>query len=196
MREAIELIRALLRGEQIYFHGEIVQFYNGRLSFQPPRAEIPVYVATNGPLGKRMAGALADAVIMEACGSVEEVGALEPKSQGAYKVGREPQQVKLIARLNACVTTEGRDARDTLRPSVARLLGRRSLKLATANAQGLTLPDDAVAAVGDAPYAEGVKPYLPLLPLVTDRHVDAFTLGGSVDEIITHALALRRAGID
>jgi 5,10-methylenetetrahydromethanopterin reductase len=76
------------------------------------------------------------------------------------------------------------------------LLGRRSLKLATAKAQGLTLPDDAVAAIGDAPYAEGVKPYLPLLPLVTDRHVDAFTLGGSVDEVITHALALRRAGID
>jgi len=197
MREAIELIRALLRGEQIDFHGEIVQFYNGRLSFRPRRAEIPVYVATNGPLGKRMAGALADAVIVEACGSVEEVGALRAEvAQGARKIGREPQQVKLIARLNACVSTKGGGARDSLRPSVARLLGRRSLKLATAKAQGLTLPDDAVAAIGHAPYAEGVKPYLPLLPLITDRHVDAFTLGGSVDEIITHALALRRAGID
>lgn len=197
MREMIEVIRALLRGEQVDFHGEVVAFHNGHLSFKPRRADIPIYVASNGPLGQRMAGALADAVIMEACGSVEEVSALRAEAaRGAEKAGRDPRQVKLIARLNACVTADGREARDTLRPGVARLLGRRSLKLATAEAQGLTLPDEAVASIGDAPYAAGVKPYLPLLPLVTDRHVDAFTLGGSVEDIIAHATALRRAGID
>jgi len=197
MREAIELIRALLRGEQVDFHGEVVHFHDGHLSFKPRRAEIPIYVASNGPLGQRMAGALADAVIMEACGSAEEARALRAEVvRGAQKSGRDPRQVKLIARLNACVAADGRVARDTLRPGVARLLGRRSLKLATAEAQGLTLPEDAVASIGDVPYAEGVKPYLPLLPLITDRHVDAFTLGGTVEDIVTHAAALRRAGID
>jgi 5,10-methylenetetrahydromethanopterin reductase len=196
MREMIEVIRALLRGEQVDFHGEVVEFHNGHLGFKPRRAAIPVYVASNGPLGQRMAGALADAVIMEACGSVEEAKALRAEvARGAEKAGRDPRQVKLIARLNACVTADGRTARDTLRPGVARLLGRRSLKLATAEVQGLTLPDEAVASIGDAPYADGVKPYLPLLPLVTDRHVDAFTLGGAVEDIIAHAAALRRAGI-
>jgi 5,10-methylenetetrahydromethanopterin reductase len=197
MREAIELIRALLRGEEVDFHGEVVRFNNGRLSFKPGRADIPIYVASNGPLGQRMAGALADAVIMEACGSVAEVGALRAEvARGAEKAGRDPRQVKLIARLNACVTADGRAARDTLRPGVARLLGRRSLKLATAEAEGLMLPDDAIASIGDAPYAAGVKPYLPLLPLVSDRHVDAFTLGGTVEQIAARVAALRRAGID
>ena len=197
MREAIELIRALLRGEEVDFRGEVVEFHNGHLSFKPQRADIPMYVASNGPLGQRMAGALANAVIMEACSSVAEVEALRAEvARGAEKAGRDPGEVKLIARLNACVTADGRSSRDTLRPGVARLLGRRSLKLATAETQGLMLPDDAVASIGDAPYAEGVKPYLPLLPLVTDRHVDAFTLGGSVEDIIAHALSLRRAGID
>jgi 5,10-methylenetetrahydromethanopterin reductase len=197
MREAIEVIRSLLRGEEVDFHGEVIHFNKGHLSFKPGRAEIPIYVASNGPLGQRMAGALADALIMEACGSVEEAGALRAEvKRGAEKAGRDPRHVKLITRLNACVIPDGRVARDTLRPSVARLLGRRSLKLATAEVQGLTLPADAVASIGDAPYAEGVKPYLPLLPLVTDRHVDAFTLGGTVDDIVAHAVALRRAGID
>jgi 5,10-methylenetetrahydromethanopterin reductase len=41
-----------------------------------------------------------------------------------------------------------------------------------------------------------VAPYLPLLPLVTDRHVDAFTLAGTVDEVAEHASALREAGAD
>jgi len=108
MREAIELIRALLRGEEVDFHGEVVRFRNGHLSFKPAREDIPVYVASNGPLGQRMAGALADAVIMEACGSVAEVRALRAEvARGAEKAERDPRQVKLIARLNACVTAEG-----------------------------------------------------------------------------------------
>jgi 5,10-methylenetetrahydromethanopterin reductase len=196
MREMIELIRRLLRGEQVDFQGEVISFRDGHLSFKPARADIPVYVASNGPLGQRMAGAVADAIIMEACGSVEEVRALCAEVvRGAEKAGRDAADVTLIARLNACVAADGRAARDILRPGVARLLGRGSLKLATAQREGLTLPAEAVAKVGDAPYAEGVKPYLPLLPLVTDRHVDAFTLAGSVDEIVAHAVALRRAGI-
>jgi 5,10-methylenetetrahydromethanopterin reductase len=196
MREAIHVIRALLRGEEVQFEGEVISFRNGHLSFKPLRPGIPVYVASNGPLGQRLAGSIADAVIMEACGSVEEAFALKTEvARGAQNAGRDPGATELIARLNACVSGSGRVARDTVRPSVARLLGRRSLKLATADAQGLALPDEAVASIGDAPYAEGVKPYLPLLPLVTDRHVDAFTLAGTAEEIVSHALALRRAGI-
>jgi 5,10-methylenetetrahydromethanopterin reductase len=197
MREMIELVRALLGGGRVDFDGEVISFRDGRLSFKPVRANIPIYVASNGPLGQRMAGSLADAVIMEACGSVDEARALRAEVlRGVERAGRGPNEVKLIARLNACVAVDGRTARDTLRPHVARLLGRGSLKLATTEQQALTLPATAVAGIGDAPYADGVKPYLPLLPLVTDRHVDAFTLGGTVEDIVAHAVALRGAGID
>ena len=197
IRESIALIRRLLAGEHVDVQGEVIAFKDGHLSFKPVRADIPVYVASNGKLGQRAAGAVAEAAIMEACGSVDETRAFRAEVEhGARQAGRDPASVKLIARLNACVARDGRLARDAVRPSVARLLGRRSLSLATAAAQGLTLPDDAVASVGPAPYHEGVKPYLKLLPLVTDRHVDAFTLAGSADEIVHHILALRRAGID
>jgi 5,10-methylenetetrahydromethanopterin reductase len=79
---------------------------------------------------------------------------------------------------------------------VARLLGRRSLKLATAEAQGLALSEEAIATIGPAPYQAGVKPYIHLLPLITDRHVDAFTLAGTAGEIAAHILELKAAGID
>jgi 5,10-methylenetetrahydromethanopterin reductase len=197
IREAIELIKALLRGEQVDYHGEIIHFTNGRLSFTPVRADIAVYVASNGPLGQRTAGAVADGVIMEACASVAEVKALRAEiDRGAKQAGRDPRSVKVIVRLNTCIAADGRAARDALRPTVARLLGAGRLKLATAEAQGLTLPADAMALVAGAHYAEGVKPYLPLLPLITDRHVDAFMLAGTVDEVAEHVIALRRAGAD
>ena len=197
IRESVALIRELLKGGPVDFHGEVIHFNHGSLNFKPVRVDIPVYVASNGPLGQRAAGATADAAIMEACGSVEEVKALRAEvERGALKAGRKPRTVKLVARLNGCVARDGRAARDAVRPTVARLLGRGSLKLATAEVQGLKLPAAAVASVGPAPYNEGVKPYLKLLPLVSDRHVDAFALAGTADEIVAHIVALRQAGID
>lgn len=197
IRESIALIRALLRGEQVNGQGELISFYDGHLSFKPIRSEIPVHVASNGPLGQRAAGAVADGAIMEACGSVSEVEAFRVEvARGAQSAGRDPSGVRLTARLNACIATDGGKARNAVRPTVARLLGRRSLKLATAAAQGLTLPPDATAPMAGARYADGVKPYLPLLPLVTDRHVDAFALAGTKAEVTARIIALRRAGID
>lgn len=197
LRESIALIRALLRGEQVDVQGEVISFHDGHLSFTPVRAEIPVVIASNGPLGQRTGGAVADGVIMEACGSVAEVLALGTEvERGARSAGRDPRSVRLTARLNACIAADGKRARDVVRPAVARYLGRGSLKLATAAAQGLTLPPEATAPMANAAYALGVQPYLPLLPLITDRHVDALTLAGTKDEVTAHIVELRNAGID
>ncbi len=138
MREAIHVIRALLKGDAVDFHGDVVGFNNGKLSFKPVRAEIPVYVASNGPLGQRMTGGVADGAIMEGCGNVEEVKAFR------------------------AVLAEG-----------AKRKGFANVR-----------------------YADGAAPYAPLLPLVTDRHVDAFTLAGTADEVADHMSELRRAGVD
>jgi 5,10-methylenetetrahydromethanopterin reductase len=197
IREAIELIRALLRGESVDYHGEVIAFDRGRLSFTPPRADIPIYVASNGSLGQRVAAGLADAVIMEACASTAEVRAFrDAVAVSVRKAGRDPQSLRIAARLNTCLAANGRAARDAVRPTVARYLGAGRLRSRTAAAEALTLSAEAVAAVGGTAYAAGVAPYLPLLPLITDRHVDAFTLAGTVDEAVEHAIALREAGAD
>ena len=56
--------------------------------------------------------------------------------RGAVKAAQDPKSVRLIARLNACVAADGRAARDVVRPSAARLLGRRSLRIAEAEGPG------------------------------------------------------------
>ena len=51
------------------------------------------------------------------------------------------------------------------------------------------------AKVAGVPYAAGAEPYRPLLPLITDRVVDALTLAGTADEVAERLVALGRAGI-
>lgn len=197
IQEAIRLIRPLLRAEEVDFQGQIIKFNNGRLSFKPSRPDISVYVASNGPLGQRSAGAVADGALMEGCASVAEAQAFRAQvERGAREAGREPGAVKIIARLNLCIDDDPLKARDTLRPTVARYLGARRLKMATLEEQGLALPEEALKAVEGAHYASGFTPYLSLLPSITDRHVDAFTLAGSVDEVTQHVVELRRGGVD
>jgi 5,10-methylenetetrahydromethanopterin reductase len=196
IREAIVLVRRLLAGDEVDVAGEVVRFDHGRLDFKPARASIPIYVASNGPLGQRTAGALADGAIMEGCANVPEAQALGAAvAAGLAEAGRALGAVQLVARLNACIGPDGKGARDVLRPRVARTLGAGRLKFATLAAQGLALPDSARASVANVPYAAGFTPYLPLLPLITDRVVDAVTLAGTVDEVTEHVVALGRAGI-
>ena len=128
--EAIELISRLLRGETVDFRGDVIAFDHGRLSFPPIRPEIPIYVASNGPLGQRMAAELADGVIMEACASAAEIRAFRAAVESAArKAGRDPQAIRIIPRLNTCIAADGRAARDAVRPTVARYLGAGALAI-------------------------------------------------------------------
>jgi 5,10-methylenetetrahydromethanopterin reductase len=189
-------VRRLLAGETVDLRGEVVRFHAGRLDFAPARASVPIYVASNGPLGQRAAGIVADGAIMEGCGTPGEARALAMEVQrGAVEAGRDPASVELVARLNACIAADGRAARDVLRPRVARTLGAGRLRFAMLEAEGLALPAEALARVAGVPYGAGLEPYRPLAPLVTDRHVDALALAGTVEEVTKHVVALGRAGI-
>jgi len=197
IREMIEVVRALLKGDSLDFHGDVVALHNGKLSFKPLGAEIPIYVASNGPLGQRVTGGIADGAIMEGCGNVEEVKAFRAiLAEGARRKGRDPAAVKVLLRLNACVSPDGRKARDGVRLGVARMLAAGRLKFMTADKQGLTLTPEQIAPFAGVRYAEGAAPYIPLLPAITDRHVDAFTLAGSPDQVVQHMMDLRAAGAD
>src|SRR5215468_7657222 len=197
IREMIEVVRALVRGEGVDFHGEVIEFRQGHLSFVPIRSAVPIYVASNGPLGQRVAGAIADGAITEACASVYEAEAFSAEvTAGASRVGRDPSSVKKVARLNACIAPDGSVARAAVRPLVARYLGAGRLRSKTVKEQGLELPAEALQSVAGSPYSGGVTPYLSLLPLITDRHVNALTLAGTIEEITEHVVLLCRAGID
>src|SRR5215471_14386332 len=124
IHETVEVIRALLRGGSVDFQGQVINLDQGRLSFTPHRSAIPIYVASNGPLGQRVAGTIADGAIMEACASVEEARAFSDEvTASASQAGRDPKSVEKIARLNTCVAENGHAARAVVRPLVARYLG-------------------------------------------------------------------------
>lgn len=64
LRETVAVIRGLLRGERVSLHGKVVTLDGGRLAFAPPNADIPVYFATHGAQVTRLAGEVADGILI------------------------------------------------------------------------------------------------------------------------------------
>src|SRR6266516_7110909 len=49
-REYVEIIRMILRGERLVYHGEFFNLERGfKLRFKPLRADLPIYIAAMGP---------------------------------------------------------------------------------------------------------------------------------------------------
>ena len=63
LREAAELMRRLWRGEKISLDGEVVRFKDGALDWKPTEIP-PLYIASRGPQILKLAGAVADGVLI------------------------------------------------------------------------------------------------------------------------------------
>ena len=193
IREAIELIRALASGDEVNYDGEIIKFSAGRLSFKPARATLPVWVASNGPLGQRMGAETSDAVMMESCGNRIEAEAFRRHVDKAAGPGR---HVQCIVRLNLSISDDRAAALEALRLRTARSIGSGRTNFYTMAAQGLELPEQARAKVADIPYNAGAAPFAVIKDAVTDDMVRAVALAGTPQDIHDQLCTLFDAGMD
>jgi 5,10-methylenetetrahydromethanopterin reductase len=70
LRECVDVVKRLLKGEQVTHEGKVVQLRGGKLAFKPLRSEIPIYFATQGAQVSKLAGQVADGVLL--ANTVEE----------------------------------------------------------------------------------------------------------------------------
>ena len=98
VREAVELIRRLLRGERAAYHGKIFHATEAaHLQWPPPRADIPLMIGTWGAQMCRMAGAIADEVKAGSLWSAAYGRHMwEHIAAGARAAGRAPSAVRLV----------------------------------------------------------------------------------------------------
>lgn len=62
LRECVEIVRRLLAGERLGFHGECFDLENVRLTWAPAARGVPILLGVKGPKALRLAGEIADGV--------------------------------------------------------------------------------------------------------------------------------------
>jgi 5,10-methylenetetrahydromethanopterin reductase len=107
MREATAIIRGLLAGEEVTVVGERFVYASARLEATPVQARIPIFFAAMGPQMLRLAGAVADGVLLNVGASVEYVQwAVGQVHAGAEVAGRDPAELTIAAWLTVYVTDD------------------------------------------------------------------------------------------
>jgi 5,10-methylenetetrahydromethanopterin reductase len=196
IQEAVELIRRLLGGETVVYKGREIQLDEGRLDFTPPRTRVPVYVASQRPMGCRVAGRLADGAIMQGCVAEPLLRFFRETVAGAAReAGRDPATIDLVARINVCVTDDRHRARDVMRPAIVRSLAAQRPDFFTFARAGLTVPPALGDRVLALPYTHDPIPLRALAPAVPDAFVDAVTLAGPPGDVAAGVTRLARGGI-
>jgi 5,10-methylenetetrahydromethanopterin reductase len=196
MRETIAVGRQLWRGDTVDYHGEVITLAHGRLDFRPVRPHVPVYIASNGPMGLALAGEIAEGAVMQspvAPALVEWF--LHQVRRGAQRAGRDPAAIDVVARLNLCIDEDAHRAKDVMRPTIARTLIAQQPHFRTFVTAGLALPPRLQDMITALEYTHDAALLAPVAALVPDTFVDAVTLAGTVEDVATTVVRLVQQGV-
>jgi len=119
IREAVEVIRKLLAGESVDYHGKVIQLNERKLDFLPPQG-IKVMIATGyGHRVQELAGEIGDAAMLANYATPQTMQpGLGRVELGAKKAGRTLKDLRLISRLDVAVHESGEVARTAVAPII------------------------------------------------------------------------------
>jgi len=191
LEKAIGLIRALLAGETVTRDDGAFPVAGARL-VRPPDRRVAVVVAASGPKTLRMAGRVADGVLVQvgvhpACVRL----ALDDIAAGAREAGRDPAEIDISLMVYGSIRDDPERARAESRHFAAWIPQTVPRYCPAAG-----IPDADVARVREAYGGGELMKADAAASTVTDQMIDAFTLAGTPAECRDRIAALTEIGID
>ncbi len=112
LREYTEIINMIVRGEKVFYDGEIFKLQRGfRLLFQPVRPHIPIAIASISPKSMEQVGEIADAWMPIFWPKSKFQEGKEIVRRGARKAGRPDDAVECWASITMVVNPNVEEAR-------------------------------------------------------------------------------------
>ena len=123
VRETVEVIRLALSGATTNFQGSLFRVGGFRLAMDSPKRKIPIYIAALGPEMLRLAGKVADGVLLYLCSLQAIPGAISEVRKGADEAGRSLENFEFAALLPAAVSEDRREAQTIVARAIAYYVG-------------------------------------------------------------------------
>lgn len=193
-REAIEIIRALLKGDKVDYTGKMFRME------APPRikgqiqVKVPLAMGATGPKMLQLAGAIADAVFLPTFTTPAFVRyALGEIKKGADAAGRNVADIPLGATLPFSVHEDGKRARDALRRTTAVYIANKVQNIKDDMLMKLTgvTPEEA-GSISRAITEKGIEAGIKM---VSDEIMDKVVVAGTPAECSKRLREYRDAGM-
>lgn len=190
VRESIEVIRRLWKGEEFAFHGEIVQWNMGGLEFRC-RPDIPIVIAARGPYLLELSGEVADAAIVASGVSSGGVDwARQRVAKGERKAGRAEGSTELMHMTYISIDRTPEVARQTVKRALVGTVVGSHPTYDFLKANGLEIPA-ALFAYLDS----GGRTPARIIELIPDSFVDKLAIAGTTEDCTEQMQSLLDAGI-
>jgi len=119
IREYAEIVRKVAAGERVEYKGEMYDTgQRFQLSWKPQHPRFPIYFAGLGPKMTRLAGEVADGVVINMAPASQVRVIAGRVREGAAAAGRDPAQAEIIAKVWVSLHSDRALARSNLRQMV------------------------------------------------------------------------------
>ncbi len=194
LREYVEIINRLLRGEPLNYEGQIFRMSRGfRLQFTPIRTHIPVFIAAITPRSIRQTGEIADGLMPIHWPKQKYADLRAQLAEGARRAGRDPAAIELAPSVGLFIT-DGQDpeqVRNRAREPLAYYIGRMGrFYYEMLQRHGYEAEVAAVRAAWERRDPAGAAAAIP------DRMLDDITVIGPLDACAEKLDELRALGVD
>jgi F420-dependent oxidoreductase-like protein len=196
-REYVEIIRMILRGEKLVYHGEFFNLERGfTLRFKPVRKDIPIYIAAMGPKNVQQAGEISDGVLPVYWPANKWGDLRQQLDEGAKLAGRPPHSAAIAPYLTCYILDENaseedrQSARFKAAMPLAYYIGRMGVyyaQMLARNGYG-----QEVEAVQEA-WKKGMQ---SAVEAVSPKLLDITSLVGTPQEIVSKLDTWVAAGVD
>jgi 5,10-methylenetetrahydromethanopterin reductase len=189
IREMITIVRELLSGKVVNFHGKFYQLENVKLHFRSIQERIPIYLGQQGPKMMELAGELCDGVLITLCCTVPYVKDVIQKikvSESHHK--RDEKAVDFAARIIVSMDSDRSRAIKLSKQLVGRVFIHPGAK-PVMEASSFNLPIDEMKRAVDA----GKNDLLD--ELVPNEIVETTTASGTKSDVLKRVEEFRAGGI-
>ncbi|HET6551633.1 MAG TPA: LLM class flavin-dependent oxidoreductase, partial [Solirubrobacter sp.] len=129
LREYVDAMRLILSGDKVSYHGEVVHFDDVELGWTPVRTHIPMYLPATSAPGLRLAGEIADGVLLNAvCSPEYDRNALKIVRDSLEAAGRDWSQFKVAQLINCSIEDDHDEAVQAIKWEVASKLGPNQVR--------------------------------------------------------------------
>jgi alkanesulfonate monooxygenase SsuD/methylene tetrahydromethanopterin reductase-like flavin-dependent oxidoreductase (luciferase family) len=115
IREYVEVVRAVARGEKVDYAGEIYRTGQFKISWKPSHPHLRVYYAGLGRQMTRLAGRIADGIILNMANPPKIREIVANVQRAAIEAGRDPASVDYAVKVRCSVNSDREVAKQRLK---------------------------------------------------------------------------------
>jgi 5,10-methylenetetrahydromethanopterin reductase len=196
LREWVESMRLVLSGDNVSYHGEVVDFDDAHLGFDPVRDAIPFLIPATSTTGLRLAGKIGDGVMLNAvCSPEYSANALAIVRQSVEEAGRNWDDFIVAQIVNCSIEDDHETALDQVRWEVATKFDPIQLPFIAGPKMRVGEPyihEDDIPRFEEA-WERGGKQ--ALVEAVPDSYIEGMTAAGTPEEVKEKVARYREVGV-